>query len=373
MAESKKKTELQKANEKIAELRSSLIAKDNQIKATNRARASAEKALQAEQAFTERVHTILSAERVVPVLDRPKKRTSKNPWAASLVFVTSDLQLGEVVDPRAVRGYNAYDVRIAQERFRYTAQSVVKMALEGMPNYDYDEIIVVSNGDVINGDVHDSMETNEMSPIQQTLLAISEHEAMLRLFATSFKKVRFIVVPGNHDRREGQKKAKYKGEAKDTFTYLMGHVLHDALKDVENLTVEISDSVATLFSVYDQVFSAEHGHRVKGGSDAWAGIMPALARNSMKRAQRDQMMGTPVDHYIYSHYHQLTLGPRFTMSGSYVGLNEMSFAEAMQVQPPMMPLLVVTPERGITLKLSVDCRAPNEEKLYRTAGRNEWL
>lgn len=367
------KSDKEKLEDKIQELRSANIAKDNRIKAVNRALASTERELEKAQAFNDRIHQITSAERLVPVLQRPAKRTNSNPWSASLVFVTSDLQLGEVVNPKSIRNFNAYDVRIAQERFRHTAQSVVKMALEGMPTYDYDEIVVVSNGDVINGDVHDSMESNECSPIEQTLIAISEHEAMLRLFASCFKKVRFIVVPGNHDRREGQKKAKYKNETKDTFTYLMGKVLADSLKDVENLTVGVSDATAALFSVYDVVFSAEHGHRVKGGSDAWAGIMPALARSSMKRSVRDQLMGTPVDHYIYSHYHQLTLGPSFTMSGSYVGVNEMSFAEAMGIQPPMMPLLVVTPERGITLKLSVDCRAPKEEKLYRTAGRNEWL
>ena len=369
----KRKSEHDVTQTKLQTLRNANAEKENKIKALNRSLAATQTALDKANRLNDTVYEVAHRDRLVPVLGRPKKRTKQNPWAASLVFVTSDLQLGEVVDARSVRNYNAYDVRIAQERFRHTAQSVVKMALEGMPAYEYDELVVVSNGDVINGDVHDSMETNECSPIEQTLLAISEHEAMLRLFADSFPKVRFIVVPGNHDRREGQRKTKYKNESKDTFTYLMGKVLADSTKDVKSLKVEVSDATAALFSVYDIVFSAEHGHRVKGGSDAWAGIMPALARNSMKRSIRDQIMGTPVDHYIYSHHHQLTLGPTFTMSGSYVGVNEMSFAEAMGIQPPMMPLLLVTPERGITLKLSVDCRAPQEERLYANAGRNEWL
>jgi hypothetical protein len=347
--------------------------KTNELKRVNRALKATEEALEKKNHLDVFVDSVVTAKRSVPVLKRPPARSSKNPWAASLVFVTSDLQMGEVVDPRSVRGFNAYDVRIAQERFRHTARSLVKMAFEGMPTYEYDELIVVSNGDDINGDVHDSQESNEVGPIEQTLLVISEYEAAIRLYASVFPKVRYILVPGNHDRREGQKKAKFNNESHDTFTYLAGMVLKNSLKDLPNVTVEVSDSVAALFSVYGTVFSAEHGHRVKGGSDAWAGIMPALARNSMKRSLRDQQMGTPVDHYIYSHYHQLTLGPSFTMSGSYVGVNEMSFALALGVQPPMMPLLVVTPERGITTKLSIDCRAPGEEKLFSKVGRNEWL
>lgn len=346
--------------------------KTNEIKRVRRALKETETELQTAQKLLEVVHRVESENRIAPVIEMPKLRTKSNPWSASLVFVTSDWQLGEVVDPKSIRGYNAYDTRIAQMRFRHTAQSVVKMS-QGMPTYDFDEIVVVSNGDVISGDLHDLSITNDQNPMEQTLMAISEHEAMIRLFRQKFKKVRLIIIPGNHDRRQSWMQAKFKGETTDTFTYLMGRVLARTFNSDNKVEIQVSDTPSALFQVQNMVFAAEHGHRVKAGSDAWAGIMPALARATMKRSQRDLKMGTPADHYIYSHYHQLTLGPSFTMSGSYVGVNEMSFDLALDPQPPLMPLLVVTPERDITLKLAVDCRAPGEEEFYQTIGRNEWL
>lgn len=344
-------------------------SKANELKRINRALAATEKDLEKAQRELDLIKTIESRPKTVRHFKIPPKKTNK--WHATAIFPSSDLQLGEVILPGTLHGFNAYDVPIGAGRFKYTAESVVKMTRDGMPTYDWDGIVVVLNGDPISNNIHEELqETNDGTVLETVDYAYELHEAMLALFLESFPKVLVIATPSNHGRTHH--KTPHKQQARNSFDWLIAKQLHRRFKNDDRIAFQISDAVEEQFKVYDKTYAAEHGHHIKGYGDGVAGIAPTMARATMKRQARDQAMNRPVDHYIYSHFHQLVYGINWTLNGSYIGYNEMANNLALSVNKPQQGLLVATPERGVSLKLAIDCEAPGERKLWPTAGRNSW-
>lgn len=301
----------------------------------------------------------------------PPKRNGKPQWHATPIFVSSDLQAGEVVKAEALHGFNAYDNAIARLRFRHTAESVVLMTRDGMPQYAYDGIVVVLNGDPISNNIHEELqETNQGTVLETVDFAIDEHIAMLDLFLKAFPKVHVVATPSNHGRFH--KKTPHKEQARNSFDWLIAKVLKRHFRGNDRITFHISDAADAQFKVYETTFHCEHGHTIKGYGDGVAGIAPAMARATMKRRNRDLAMGRPADYYIYSHFHQLTHGTNWTLNGSYVGYTEYPYDLALGVQKPQQALLMAVPRRGISLTVGIDCEAPGERKLWPTAGRNSW-
>lgn len=344
-------------------------AKTNELKRVNRTLAATEKDLSSAIRELEAIKSFESR----PKQSRPFKMPSKKnrAWHATPIFVSSDLQLGEVIKPGSLHGFNAYDVPIAAKRFQYTAESVVKMTRDGMPNYTYDGLVVVLNGDPISNNIHEELqETNDGTVLETVDYAYELHEAMLALFLETFPKILVVATPSNHGRTH--KKTPHKEQSHNSYDWLIAKQLKRRFKDDVRIDFLISDGVEAQFSIYDKVYSAEHGHHIKGYGDGVAGIAPTMARATMKRQARDQAMGRPADHYVYSHFHQLVNGVNWTLNGSYIGFNEMANNLALSVNKPQQALLIPTPERGIGLRLGIDCEVPDERKLWATAGRNSW-
>lgn len=354
---------------RVAALVSSNETKANELKRVNRAAAATEKELNTVQRELDLIKSIESHPRQKQIFKSPAKKTDK--WHATPIFVSSDLQLGEVVTAGSMHGFNAYDNAIAAMRFQYAAESVVKMTRDGMPKYNYDGLVVVLNGDPVSNNIHEELqETNQGSVLETVNLAYELHEAMLRLFVENYPKVLVIATPSNHGRTHRQ--TPHKQQARSSYDWLIAKMLQRAFKDDDRVVFQISDANEEQFRVYDKVYSAEHGHWIKGAGDGVAGIGPSMGRARMRRAQRDQGMGRPVDHYLFSHFHQLVFGNGWTLNGSYIGYNEYASDLALIVGKPEQALLVATPERGISLSLGIDCEAPGERKLWPSAGRNSW-
>lgn len=343
--------------------------KANELKRVNRTLAATEKEYDKARRELDLIKTIESRPKRARHFQVPPKKTNK--WHATAIFASSDLQLGETILPGSMHGFNAYDVPIGAKRFQYTAESVVRMSRDGMPSYDWDGIVVVLNGDPISNNIHEELqETNDGTPLETVDYAYELHEAMLELFLTQFPKVLVIATPSNHGRYNA--KTPHKNQARNSFDWLIAKQLNRRFKSEDRIAFQISDAVEEQFKVYDKTYAAEHGHHIKGYGDGVAGIAPTMARATMKRRDRDLAMGRPADHYIYSHFHQLVYGINWTLNGSYIGYNEMANNLALSVNKPQQALLVATPERGVSLKLAIDCEAPGERKLWPTAGRNSW-
>lgn len=344
-------------------------AKANELKRVNRALAATEKELEIKNKEIDLIHTVSTAPRNPRLFKMPPKKTDK--WHATALFVSSDLQAGEVIKPENLHGFNAYDLAIARMRFQHTAQSVVKMTRDGMANYAWDGIVVVLNGDPISNNIHEELqETNQGTVLETVLFATDEHIGMLDLFLEAFPKVLVIATPSNHGRTH--KKTPHKQQARSSYDWLIAMTLQKHYQSNDRITFQISDANEEQFRIYNKVYSAEHGHWIKGAGDGVAGIGPSMGRAKMRRAQRDQGMGRPVDEYIFSHFHQLVFGNGWTLNGSYIGYNEYASDLALIVGKPEQALLVATPERGVGLRLGIDCEAPGERKLWPTAGRNSW-
>jgi hypothetical protein len=345
------------------------LVKEN--KSLQRQIVSTEKELlktQAELSMVQEIKMTAKDRNVSPFRMPPKREARQH---ATPIFVSSDLQAGEVVIPDAMHGFNAYDLAIAKMRFQFAAEEVVRKTYEDMPQYIYDGIAVPLNGDPVSGNIHEELqETNQGTVLETVLFAYEVHVAMFDLFLEAFPKVLGIATPSNHGRTH--KKTPHKQQARNSYDWLIAKMLQDRYRNDERIQFIVSDASDAQFKVYDKTYSVEHGHAVKGYGDGVAGIMPAMARATLKRNGRDQLMGRPADHYIYSHYHQLTFGPTWTLNGSYVGYTEYPYDLALKPEGPQQGLLLAVPEHGVELRQPIRCEAPGERKLWKTAGRNSW-
>lgn len=361
----------QKLQNQIDDLRAANHKKDRELLRLRRASTASEQ--EAAKAVKELnfVKNVASAARTPRLYSMPQKRNGDKAWHATPIFVSSDLQAGEVVKPTALHGFNAYDLAIARMRFQHTAESVVLMTRDGMPQYTYDGLAVVLNGDPISNNIHEELqETNQGTVLETVDFAIDEHISMFDLFLQAFPIVDVIETPSNHGRFH--KKTPHKEQARNSFDWLIARVLKRHYRNNERIRFHISDSADMQFKIYEQTYHCEHGHTIKGYGDGVAGIAPSMARATMKRRNRDMAMGRPADYYIYSHFHQLTHGTNWVLNGSYIGYTEYPYDLALPVQPPQQALLMAVPGRGVSLTLAIDCEAPGERKLWASAGRNAW-
>lgn len=274
----------------------------------------------------------------------PKKARKHRgtPW-----LLLSDLHLDEVVQPGELRGVNAYNRSIAEQRLRRTFEGAVDVAFSYWSGVAYDGIVAPLAGDIFSGSVHEELkETNE-----DTLLGSLDHwidhlAAGYGLLADTFGKVHVPVVVGNHGRTTRKPRAKLR--ARDNFDWFLGKALQRTFAGDKRLTFDVSESADVLVRTYGQTICLTHGDQATGGSGI-GGIWPPIMRLDARKRQRYAAVGTPYDVLALGHWHQLVFGKGFIVNGSLKGYDEYAAVSNFSFEPPAQAFWLQTPEHGATL------------------------
>lgn len=294
-------------------------------------------------------------------IEPPKWLTPKKPKnsAATLVAMLSDTHFDEVVNPDEINGLNAYNREIAVMRLEKWATNLIKMARHYLAGINYDGIVVILGGDIFSGDIHDELkETNEDTMLGSVLFWAEEISAAIGLLAEEFGSCHVVSVMGNHGRTTRKPRAKLR--AKTNFDWLIAKMIERHFASNKNISFQIPESADALTKVYETGLLITHGDQVNGGGGI-GGIYPPIMRLRARKQQNHQAIGSGFDSLLMGHWHSYLSTPTLTINGSLKGFDEYAAISNFGFEPPQQAMLIVTPERGITIQAPIFCQDRKKE------------
>jgi predicted phosphodiesterase len=275
------------------------------------------------------------------------------------VLMLSDMHHSEVVDPAQVNGVNEYNLDIALARLAKCINTT-ELLLKRYINSDYPGIVVMLAGDMLSGDIHEELkETNEVSTLS-ALLDLQGHlgAALVRL-ANVFGKVHVVSVVGNHTRTTLKPRAK--GAVSTSYDWLLGQELKIMLADDTRITLDVSDSLDAMISIYGIRFNLTHGDQFRGGGGIQGALSPWFIGDYRKR-KRQRAIGQDYDYLCMGHWHQRAEIGGIIVNGSIKGYDEYAYRMNMPYEPPQQWLFIVHPEKGINYRIPVILSSDKQNK-----------
>lgn len=290
-----------------------------------------------------------SRQAAVPEWLMPGRKAEEH--VATVNLVLSDLHLDEVVKKEAVRGVNAYNRRIAEQRLQRTFEKAICLPRDYMAGVKYEGIVVHLAGDTFSGDIHEELaRTNEATPLESVLYWIDPFVAGIRLLHEYYGKVHIVSVPGNHDRT--YRKPVAKGRVETSLHHLFTKLVQREFKGIDTITWDVPLSPDAMTIQYGTRIMTTHGDQFKGGGGI-GGILIPILRGDAKKRQRQQAVGEPYDLLVLGHFHQYIAGPGVLINGSLKGYDEYAFQNNFAYEAPQQALFLVTPEHGPSFHLPI--------------------
>lgn len=258
---------------------------------------------------------------------------------------------GESVRRHLVNGRNEYNKVIMEARVQRLAQGTLDLTLHHMVKPSYPGIIVISNGDMVTGSIHEELlATNWADTVTAIRHCAAQQSKLLEVLADNFEYVWMIAVSGNHGRFT--KKMQFKrrvGENADTL--VASHVL-EHFANRRNVRVDIAPGAQALFEVWGHRYLVAHLDPASTGAKGGDGIIGAagpIIRSYVRLSARARRLGQEFDTLVGAHYH-LNFGveDRIIVGSSLKGFDEMCMCLGYDYAPPSQRLWFHHPERGIT-------------------------
>lgn len=344
-----------------AELLSELRTKTKERNQVGAAR-SETKALGKEVERLERVldHTLnldkawKSLDVVAPTRHRGKQRP------ATFVALASDWHVGELVDPAKVQGLNAYNTNIANFRANRFFQAIAFLIEQHRKaQFDIRHLVLVVNGDMITGWIHEEMlNSNPSGPVLESLMFERLFSAGLEFLAKTLEGIKIHVVCqiGNHGRFTA--KTMVSMAAHCSFEWLSYHHLQSRHPEC---SWQIEDGRHSVFTVYGMRMHVHHGDTVRSQGGIGGILVP------LNRAAAFWREKYKAKHTMVGHFHQLLQTPTLTVNGSLIGYS--SYADSLpgaQPEPAQQASFLIDAKRGMCHSTPLWVSDPSEEK------RNGW-
>lgn len=266
------------------------------------------------------------------------------------LLLASDFQWGEVIKANELDGINAFNARIASDRYKRLIERTVDLCCGHMVNPKYPGIIYARGGDMISGDIHQELrETNDLQSIPAAIDLIEHEAAGIRVLVEKFGKVWVISVPGNHGRTTIKPHAKKYVET--NYDYLIACMLEREFRNDPRVEFCTPMSGDARFKVYSWQFLLTHGDRIgSSGGQGFIGPAATITRGMKKLVDYYATLGHHIDWCLVGHFHtpmELEYG---WSNGSLPGYSEYAKTFRMRPHPPSQWLLFVHPKYGVTCR-----------------------
>jgi len=284
----------------------------------------------------------------------PKWMLRKKPKTGEAVVVAmlSDCHFDEIVRAEDVAGVNAYDRTVATERLKCWAHRLAELPKVG-PTADVKGVVVLWGGDMMTGPIDVAHLQDAADTMFGSLLYWSEQlAASLLLLADAYDAVHVPVVVGNHGRMTLKKRSHLK--ARDNLDWHLAHLVARLTADDARITWSIDEASDAEFEVFGRRYLLTHGDQARGGGGI-GGVWPPIMRLTARKQQRQAGLGRPFEHLFLGHWHQLTMGPQFTVNGSVVGYSAFSAECNFPVEPPQQAVAYLTAD-GLSWRNAIDCK-----------------
>lgn len=282
----------------------------------------------------------------------------------TLVLAISDTHYGEVVNPREIHNLNAYNVKIAEKRTKWTGEGAIKIARDyftGGGKLKIDGAVVMLGGDLVSGTIHEELrETNEQSTMESVVHFAPKLAEVVGMLYEEYKRVHVMAVPGNHDRFH--KKVPAKRTATSAASWLFAKWIETMFQSYDDVTFDITEAEDAYRTIYNTGFCLTHGDQFQGG-DGQVGPFGPVRRGVLKKRSRDSVAGLKNDVMVLGHFHQWHSAPGdgIIMNGAMKGYDEYAARKNYEPAPAEQSLWVVTPEYGVTFQAPVFCSKRSKE------------
>lgn len=264
------------------------------------------------------------------------------------VLLCSDWHCGAVVRPESVNGLNEYNVEIFHGRSQALFRNALKVVNMVRSTSTVREMVVWLGGDLIDNWLHpEQVQLQQLSPTQQIIECERAIVAGLSYLLDRGELDR-VIVPcshGNHGRTTQKMQAD--NSHATSYEWLMYQSLRRHFRSDERVVWQIADGNVTYLTVQEQVLRFHHGDacRYQGGI---GGLTIPLTK-WIHRA--DQAIRA--DHTFQGHFHQLTLGPNWSVNGSLIGPTAYGLKLGFAPERPQQLMRFIDSVRGFTVSAPI--------------------
>ena len=280
-------------------------------------------------------------------------KAQRSTFHATPTLLLTDTHFDEVVLPEQIDWLNAYNRKIAKQRFHRCIETTIMLAREFLTGLTYDGFLLMVGGDIFSGIIHQELrETNEVPILKSVAYWEDELAAGLDRLATEFSKLHVACTYGNHARQSIKPIAK--NRAWDTFEWLMYTHLAKHFAGSKAITFQIPDGPDCLVQSYGTRYLLTHGDQFRGGSGI-SGSMTPLMLGSYRKTRRAMSAGKPYDIMVLGHRHEYVWLPSYGIitGASLVGYNEYAYQHNFGFEEANQAFWVATPEHGVTFPMQV--------------------
>jgi len=283
----------------------------------------------------------------------PAPPEDRGPGRCIIICHTSDLHMGEVVDPGEIDGMNAYNPDIAAQRMQRYFEAAVTVGPRWIADAHCDGALLTLGGDLISGDIHEELSrTNALTSNEQIAQVVEVYAAGIERLLDAFGRVHVAAVPGNHGRQT--KKPTAKLAARLNYDILAATILRQRYASNPNVGWTIADGADALVPVYGRAILLTHGDRTgTSGGMGFAGPVLPIVRGSHKLRLQAHSARRDCDLILMGHYHTAANPPGTLANGSVVGYSEFGNGIRAAVDPPQQWLARFSSRWGLCDRLSV--------------------
>jgi hypothetical protein len=293
-----------------------------------------------------------------PALDfRRKAQISEH-----CVLHLSDGHHDQVVRPEEVGGLEDYNFPISCARAERLVDTVVEWTQDTLtPKFFFPVLWVLAYGDHTSGEIHRACERSYYRNQFKNCLAIGQlHALMFRDFAAHFEQVNVLYLSGNHGRRTQKKD--YLG-ACENWDYLVAEVARLHCRGLGNVSFQIPNAWSANVNINGVGFNVSHGDDVRSNSSLpWYGM---VRRQKNLIALGAAAGATRCRYYCVGHHHAAStlsdVDGELLVNGSWVGTDAFAYNALSGYREPAQWLHGVDVKHGITWRMNVKLRHPNEK------------
>lgn len=276
-----------------------------------------------------------------PVIVTPSARPKSGKRIATPVFLLSDLHFGESVTLTETLGKNEYDLSIAAARMSKCWDNMLWLRKDfARANGTCDDTVLVLNGDIVSGDIHDELrETNDGGLRDQCNAAVAALLPGIKAFAKATPGVLHIVcIGGNHGRLT------HKQQIKNGTQHSVEHIgVYDPLRrylgDMQGkIAWHIPASERHIIHVHGRRISTQHGTMIRSQGGIGGTLVPMT---------RWVTRANDADLYLFGHFHEADAYGKIVKNGSLIGPSAYTAWLGIEDRGPEQVAFVLDADRGV--------------------------
>ena len=273
----------------------------------------------------------------------PKTKITKT-TSRTIIAHLSDTHYGSIVKKNHNGGINEYDNTIAARRTAYFFWQIAEYA---KPNIESTNLVLLINGDIFAGVIHDAEGVELLS--QQFKMVITILGQGITYLANKFQNVSVRVTSGNHDRTVIEKD---KGRAIvnkfDSYATMAYLSLQRELKQYKNISFHIDEKPFLDFKVFDYRIYATHGDTMFNVGVPSKNIkMNEISAQINRINNSDLVKDKKFDMFFLAHMHTPVVttaegGEYVFINGSLIGLDSFAQSIGINVNKPIQQFVELT-------------------------------